>query len=216
MNNKQSTPIIDAGWIFRHHNTGESQNTRLCVMLHGWTGDETSMDIFLRAFPAGYLVISPRGPIAADEGGYGWVSYRPGTIAPFPHYQAAAHNLSLLLERWIGQQNLPDNKISVVGFSQGAAMALSYAVTFPERVDRVACISGFLPQIDLPAAQTISLSGVKVFITHGTKDTIIPIERAHEAAAWLEAARADISSCQADVGHRLSANCFRKLKEFLR
>lgn len=173
------------------------------------------MDVFLRAVPGNYRIISPRGPVQSPEHGYGWVSFRPGLYAPLTDYQDTAHKLSAAIESWIIQHQLPGETLTLIGFSQGAGMALSYALTFPERVDRVACLSGFLPQSGLPSPGSISLAGLKVFVSHGTQDKIVPVEHARQAAAWLQKAGANVTYCETDVGHRLSAYCHRGLKEFL-
>jgi phospholipase/carboxylesterase len=211
----QTTPIYDSGWIYRLHPPRQEGATRLCLMLHGWTGDEYSMDVFLRAIPGSYRVISPRGPVPSAQQGYGWVTFRPGLHAPYPDYQDTARKLSTALEDWIRRHQLPDERLTLIGFSQGAGMALSFALTFPNRVERVACLSGFLPQNGLPPPESISLTGLKVFISHGALDKIVPLENARLAAAWLKAAGAEVITCQTDVGHRLSASCHRGLKEFL-
>lgn len=184
-------------------------------MLHGWTGDEYSMDVFLRAIPANFRVLSPRGPVQAPEHGYGWVSFRPGVAAPLPDYQLTAAKLNSALDRWISQHTLPNTRLTLIGFSQGAAMALTFALTYPERVERVACLSGFLPQTDLPGPGEFSLDGLRVFISHGAQDKIIPVENARKTASWFKAAGARVTTCESEVGHRLSASCHRGLKEFL-
>lgn len=184
-------------------------------MLHGLTGDEYSMDVFLRAIPDSYWVLSPRGPFPAPDHGYAWVAHHPGLTAPFSVFQNTAAALNSALDHWISQLQLPETRLTLLGFSQGAAMALAFALTFPERVERVACLSGFIPQSSLPGADETSLADLRVFISHGTRDKIIPIEHARNAAQWLERAGAAVTTCESDVGHRLGAPCYRGLKEFL-
>jgi len=170
-----SSPILDLGWIYRVQRQNEPAKTRTCVLIHGWTGDEFSMDVFLRAIPPDYAVLSPRGPIHAAEGGYGWVSHRPGNLAPYQDFQKTAQDLLAHLDRWIIQNHLPGGKLTLIGFSQGAAMALSLGIAFPGRVARIACLSGFLPKPSLPDLSLTPLQDMKVFIAHGTRDAIIPI-----------------------------------------
>lgn len=208
-------PIIDSGWVYRLHPPKDPNPSRLCVFMHGWTGDEFSMDIFLRAVPPDYSVVSPRAPFTSEEGGYGWVTFRPGTLAPITDFQITARNLLTKLDRWIEQHQLPDNPLTLVGFSQGAAMALATALAYPDRIEQVACLSGFLPKNGLPTPSPEIANGMKVFISHGTQDPIIPVERAREAADWLQAAGAQVTRCESNVGHRLDAACFRLLRDFL-
>ncbi len=216
MSENDNIAIQESGWIYRVLRPNEPAKTRTCILIHGWTGDEFSMDVFLRAIPPDYAILSPRGPISSSEGGYGWVRHRPGNLAPYQDFKQTAQDLLKRLDRWILQNRLPDSKLSLVGFSQGAAMALSLGIAFPERIARIACLSGFLPKPSLPDMRLTLMPGVKVFIAHGTRDAIIPIERAHEASAWLEQAGVSVTKCESNVGHRLSANCFHALQDFLK
>lgn len=174
------------------------------------------MDVFMRAIPSDYAVLSPRGPVPTDEGGYGWVSYRPGNMAPFPEFEKPAKDLFVHLDRWISQNDLPTGKVTLLGFSQGAAMALSFGLVFPDKVEQIACLSGFLPLPPLPDPANHPMQGMNIFISHGAQDKMIPIVRARETAAWLKQTGANVITCEANVGHRLSANCFHALQDFLK
>jgi phospholipase/carboxylesterase len=208
--------IQDSGWVYRIPRSSDEINTRTCILIHGWTGDEHSMDIFLRAVPSDYAALSPRGPVNAAEGGYGWVDFRPGNLATFQNFEKTARELRMHIDRWIPQNYLPGGKLTIIGFSQGAAMALSFGLAFPERVERIGCLSGFLPVGTLPDPVSLPLLGINIFIAHGSKDDMIPISRAREAANWLRQAGAGVTSCESNVGHRLGANCFQALKSFLK
>jgi len=215
---KENDPnlIQDSGWFYRIPRQTEQASTKICILIHGWTGDEYSMDIFLRAVPAEFAVLSPRGPVTTVEGGFGWVAHRPGNLALYQDFKKTAQELRSRLDHWITQNYMPGGKLTLVGFSQGAAMALSFGLAYPERVDRIACLSGFLPQGILPDETSLPLLGVNIFIAHGIQDKTILIHRAHEAADWLQRAGANITICESKVGHRLGANCFQALKNFLK
>jgi predicted esterase len=59
------------------------------------------------------------------------------------------------------------------------------------------------------------LEGKPYFVTHGTKDEMVSIDRARESIAILEQAGAQIIYCEDDVAHKISVNCLRALKQFL-
>jgi predicted esterase len=54
------------------------------------------------------------------------------------------------------------------------------------------------------------------FVAHGTKDELIPLERAVQAVEQLNAAGAQVTFCEAEVGHKLSADCLRGLETFFK
>jgi predicted esterase len=58
------------------------------------------------------------------------------------------------------------------------------------------------------------LDGKPFFVTHGTRDEMVPIERARSSIEILEQAGANVTYCEDDVAHKVSVNCLRALKDF--
>ncbi len=104
----------------------------------------------------------------------------------------------------------------MVGFSQGAALAYSFALERLGSVQAIAGLSGFVPEGVEAAAAGKPLEGLPVFAAHGSKDKIVPVERARQGNIVLQNAGALISYCEDDVGHKLSAGCYRGMQEFFR
>ncbi len=181
---------------------------RIVLLLHGWTGDETSMWVFTRALSSQWL-LAPRGPITATPQGFGWVEHKHP--AHFQDFSTAAQTLLRQLDRWQHLLNLPDLPLDVVGFSQGAALAISLTLSAPQRFQRLACIAGFLPF----QAPIVPLKGLNCLIAHGSQDSIVPIEQAQIAFKHLSACQAQVQFCEAEVGHKMSASCFQSLEGFL-
>ena len=102
----------------------------------------------------------------------------------------------------------------LLGFSQGAALAYSMAILSPERINSLAGLSGFLPDGTTTRLSAGRLNGLPVFIAHGTGDDLVPVDRARAAVAQIEQAGAQVTYCEDDVGHKLSAKCFHGLEAF--
>lgn len=102
----------------------------------------------------------------------------------------------------------------LMGFSQGAAMTYTVALLYPERVRRLAVLSGFIPEGGEDLVTPQRFSGKAVFITHGRKDEMIPVQRAREAVARLKGCGAQGVYCESDVGHKVSKECIKKLELF--
>lgn len=81
------------------------------------------------------------------------------------------------------QQGMPAERIVLVGFSQGACLALEFAVRNARRLGGVAGLSGALIG---PAGTTwnypAGLAGTPVFLGCSDVDTHIPLARVHESA----------------------------------
>ncbi len=184
------------------------------LLLHGWTGDENSMWIFSENLPANHLLIAPRAPHPLPQGGYSWFGTMSGDRPTVDDFIPAAAALIELLDSWSVSSGLDLSSVDLVGFSQGAAMSYIVSFLYPDRVKRVAGLSGFLPDGAGSYAGQRPLKAKPVFVTHGTRDKIIPVARARQSVQILEQAGANVTYCEHDVGHKLNADCFRALKEF--
>lgn len=204
------------GWPVWQRRPGLEGWHPLLMMLHGWSGDETSMSIFSSRIPEDYFIISPRGIFPAPFGGYSWTRNGQGSeTVSMEDFSESIDRLNQL----ISPDKFPGvdmNNINLMGFSQGAALAFSLAISIPERINRVAGLSGFLPY-DLGKFRTEKpLENKRVFLAHGLKDELIPVENARLAVSTLESLGARVIYCEDDIGHKISPDCFRGLGQYFR
>lgn len=91
-----------------------------------------------------------------------------------------------------------DGEVVLIGFSQGAVLALHTALKDPGRVKAVAALSGYLTP-DHYAAQHLA-----VFQSHGTHDDIIPIGAARDSHDTLVALGCAVEWHEYPLGHHLN------------
>jgi phospholipase/carboxylesterase len=188
---------------------------KLLILLHGWTGDENSMWIFISRIPEDYLVIAPRGLWRTPLGGYGWRKNGSADHSRALDFQPAIDVLSELISS-LEYPGIEDQKFSLMGFSEGAALSFTMALKYPERFEKLAGLSGFLPS-DLAAGVNAGLlNGKKIFVAHGRKDELVSVDKARSVVRVLKHAGAEVVYCEEDVGHKLSAGCFRGLGDYFR
>ncbi len=209
--------LIQNGWTFRFRQAEETPS-RVLLLLHGWTGDEDSMWTFTRNLSPRYTIISPRGPYSAPKGkgGYSWRKIKPGTWgAPtLEELRAAADALVSLVDKWLASVKITSTTFDIVGFSQGGALANTIAALHPDRVDKIAVLSGFVPPGVDELLKPHLLDKVSFFWAHGTQDDLILFERARQSIAILQQAGAQVTLCQAEIGHKVSKDCRRALEAF--
>jgi predicted esterase len=175
---------------------GTGRPARLLLLIHGWTGDENSMWVFVRNFPASYRIVAPRAPFAAQAGGYSW---RP---PPF------AQGRPPLLD------DLSSSAISVTALAEAYIADNVLALMHPERVGRVGVLAGFMPDGAERLVEKRPLAGKMFFVAHGTLDEMVRVETAYQTVRLLEQAGANVTFCEDQVGHKVSAGCQRALVAF--
>jgi len=201
-------------WVMRFHRPEGVGPFAVLLLLHGWTGDENSMWVFAPRLLKNSLMVAPRGLFATkDIGGYSW---HPEIARPWPWINDFMPAVERLFEA-ISSNNFPKGDFSefhIVGFSQGAALAYAMAILYPERIASLAGLSGFLPDGASAWMGNDRLKGLPIFVAHGTEDEMVPIERARMSVDLLEKSGAAVTYCEDNVGHKLSAKCFRGLEAF--
>ncbi|HEY9153202.1 MAG TPA: alpha/beta fold hydrolase, partial [Anaerolineales bacterium] len=210
--------IAFQNWTLRVRAAME-QPARLLLLLHGWTGDENSMWIFMRNFPLNYWIVAPRAPHAGEPGGYSWRAPRvpqtgTGGAPRLEDFRPSAEALIALVDDYAAQNRMEANQFDVIGFSQGAALTNALTLLYPERIRRAGVLAGFLPTGSESLVEKRPLNGKPFFVAHGTLDEMVRIEYARQSVKMLERAGASVTYCEDEVGHKLSANCLRALEEF--
>ncbi len=189
---------------------------RLLLLIHGLTGDENSMWVFAHELPPQYWIIAPRAPHTAAQGGYSWrlPQYENLNELGLDLLRSTAETLIRLVDEYSVSVGLDASLFDVMGFSQGAAMSNALALLHPQRIRKVGILAGFVPSgLDGLVSQR-ALDGKLFFVAHGTKDTMVSVDRARASIEILEQAGAKVTYCEDQVGHKVSITCLRALKKF--
>jgi phospholipase/carboxylesterase len=204
-------------WTLRVRPT-KGKAPRLLLLLHGWTGDENSLWVFVRNFSEDYWIVAPRAPYSSGQsaGGYSWRALRSENQGwpSLDDLRPSAKALIPLIDAYSAENNLDSSRFDVMGFSQGAALTNTLALLHPERIRRAGILAGFLPAGAEPFLQGRPLKGKSFFVAHGRSDETVKIEYARQSVKSLEMAGADVIYCEDDVGHKVSAHCLRGLEDF--
>jgi phospholipase/carboxylesterase len=202
-------------WTFRLR-MNQAGPISLLVLLHGWMGDENSMWVLARNLSPEISIMAPRGIFPVPQGGYSWREIKPGTWgnATLEELRPAADALVACVDAWAALQGLDVRQFDLMGFSQGAALTYTMALLYPQRIRRMAALSGFIPIGGQALLTTELLKGKPVFVSHGRQDEVIPVEQSRKAVAQLEQAGAQFTYCESDAGHKVSKECLKEVEMF--
>ncbi len=216
MNDQNIKPekIEIQGWTFRISRPAElPEPTIPLLLLHGHLGNENVMWTLAKPIPQGTLIIAPRAPMKMGVDQYSWHEISPQWPS-LETYQTLGDELLEAVRAWMNREGFTISQFDIMGFSQGGVMAYALAILYSELVRKVAVLASFIPQSWMKEGDRVSLAHQVFFIAHGMKDDIVPIDKARHAAEWLEKKNAQVTFCQADTGHRISADCFNSLEKF--
>ena len=184
---------------------GRNDRHPALLALHGRGSDEGDLLGLAPYLDDRLLWLSARAPLPLDDG-YEW--YRgPSAGAPAAHFDAGLAALERFVDEAPAAYPIDPHRFYLFGFSQGSFMAYALALTRPERVAGVMAHSGGLPVQTIAATRAVDpavLRGKPFLVLHGTEDRTIPVARAREARAYLEAAGAVLQYLEYPIGHHVS------------
>ncbi|MDB5461330.1 MAG: phospholipase/Carboxylesterase [Caulobacteraceae bacterium] len=192
----------------------------LVILLHGYgsNGDDLiGLAPYWRVALPNTLFIAPNAPQACPgaPGGYQWwplTSLAPEARAAGVRQSAAA--LNAFIDDQLKRYGLAQDRLALVGFSQGAMAALHVG---PRRERPLAGIVGYSGMLADPAALMAEVrTKPPVLLVHGEADATIPIVALHEAKAALDALGFGIAThVSAGLGHSIDEAGLRLGAQFL-
>ncbi len=182
----------------------ERRARQLFILLHGVGSQAAGLtslaEMLRRAFPESGIFI-PDGIAPFDEGmGRQWFSVRHVTeVARIERVAAAMPALSTLVRRAQQRFDVLQTDTALVGFSQGAIMALEYCIAHDGGVGRVLSFAGRFASLPERAPELTTLH-----LLHGEADMVIPAQHAYAAFARLTELSGDATLDVGDgVAHEL-------------
>ncbi|MBI2504966.1 MAG: dienelactone hydrolase family protein [Candidatus Latescibacteria bacterium] len=190
----------------------------LLVLLHGYGSDERDLMGLVPYLDPRFEVVSVRGPQALEMGGYAWfaVQFTPfGLVLDHAQAQETRRQLEAWLEALVAAPGVDRGQVFLLGFSQGAGMALGAALHRPELVAGVAFISGLVVPQMIPAGDLEKLRALSVLMVHGRHDPLIPIQQGRASRALLEQLPLCLRYREYEMGHEINAECLEEVRGWL-
>jgi phospholipase/carboxylesterase len=160
------------------------------ILVHGRSGDAAGMLGLAEAVaPPGTLCLAPQAA------GHSWYPHRftEPVARNEPHLGSALSVLSDLVDR-VGDAGVSPERIALLGFSQGACLALEFARRRMIRLGAVIGLSGGLigDAVAPPPAGEKPFGGMPVLLECSERDPHIPLGRVRETEAVLRALGAEV------------------------
>ena len=200
------------------HPERAAERPPLVVLLHGLGADEADLFGLAPALDRRFLVVSARAPRESEPMGFGWYDVDWFRVPPRPDVQQAVESRDLLV-RFLGEAaeayGADPARLWLLGFSQGASMAVGVALAHPGLVRGVVAHSGRLLHRFLPPAPPPGLAGFPVLWQHGRGDAVVPVTSGHEARELLPPLGVRLDYREYDIGHEIGDRSLRDLAGWL-
>lgn len=177
----------------------------ILFMLHGWGMDKNEMVQFFKLFQDSdnYLLVAIEAPYWRENvQGYSWFTMKNRVKEAFvgaaaddirkhqliPAMEAEFHRIDKLIQTLCSQYNVTE--YSLLGYSQGAMMALHYGLLTAYTPQKIISIAGYGIYEILDKAD---IAGKNIVLITGGKDKIVKPIYQKELYCYLKQKKADIS-----------------------
>lgn len=192
----------------------------LLLLLHGYGSNEDDLFSFATELPEEYYIISARAPYDLQYGSYAWYAINfDADQNKFSDHEQAKVSRDLIagfIDELIDNYPIDAQKVTLIGFSQGAILSYAVALSYPEKVQKVVAMSGYL-NLEIVADDYLknSFNNLKIFASHGTGDQVIPVEWARKTPVIVEKLGINTTYKEYPIGHGVAPQNFYDFKNWL-
>ncbi len=183
------------------------------IAIHGWTGDVSSMEPVAKSLrlPDTKWVF-PQAPYKSDKSGYTWFDGNDETGWKYKDSFITIHSLIQDLV----DQGFKHDEIFLLGFSQGACLAMEWMIRQPFSIGGVIPIAGFIKYKDrFKIDATLESKGTQVLLIHGDKDEIIHPEESEKALKLFQSLGYNVNLHILSAGHKIPLNANNLIQQFI-
>ncbi len=192
----------------------------LLLLLHGYGSNEEDLFSFATELPDEYYVISARAPHDMMYGSYAWYAINfdadENKFSDIGQAQQSRDSIANFIDELIATYPIDSENVTLIGFSQGSILSYAVGLSYPEKVQRVVALSGYLnTEIALEGFVENDFSNLKIFASHGTVDQVIPVEWARKSIPVIESLGIPVVYKEYPVGHGVAPQNFFDFKNWL-
>ena len=193
----------------------------LLLLLHGYGSNEEDLFSFARELPDTYFVVSARAPYDMQYGSYAWYAIDfdadENKFSNIEQAKISRDAVAEFIDELKNTYPIDAENVTLIGFSQGTILSYAIALSYPEKVQKVVAMSGYLNQ-EMCTDDYLknNLSQLKIFSSHGTVDQVVPVEWGRKAKPFLDnLGVATVYKEYANIGHGVCPQNFHDFKEWL-
>ncbi|MFY9241455.1 MAG: alpha/beta hydrolase-fold protein [Polaribacter sp.] len=196
----------------------ESKNPPLLILLHGYGSNEQDLFSFAEELPKEMLIVSAQAPYEIVYGGYAWYAINfddaNGKFSDLKQAKESIDKIAIFIDEIKAKYNTAADKTFLLGFSQGAILSYSLSFMYPNKVNYVIALSGYINDKMIPK-QISNKIKTAYYCSHGTVDQVLPIAWARKSKPFLDNLGVQNVYSEYNVGHGVAPQNFYSFKSWI-
>ena len=194
------------------------ENPPLLLLLHGYGSNKEDLYSFADELQDELLIISAEAPHEMGFGGYAWYAINfdamNGKFSDLDQAKKSIDIIANFIDEIKDKYQTNPEKTFVLGFSQGAILSYSLSFFYPNKVQHIIALSGYINQELLPKDISKAIK-TDYYCSHGTLDQVLPINWARKSSPFLTNFGLKNVYFEYPVGHGVSPQNFYSLKSWI-
>ena len=185
--------------------------------LHGFGSNEQDLFSFSPYLNEDVTIISLRAPISLYPNSFAWYNiYYSGSVKSYDKEAAKLIKDKLIneMDYFINKYDCDLNRITLIGFSQGAIISYKLALLYPSKFEGIFIHSARLP-VEYSVKEPSLYKNLNILIIHGSEDSGLSTKWAYQGKALFEKLGANTDYYEAKIGHEMNEITYSKIKQWL-
>lgn len=191
----------------------------LLLQLHGVGSNERDLFSFAELLDPRFLVLSLRAPLVRGPDSFAWfnVEFLPAGFKIDPEQlRASRDKIVQFIGEAVQAYDADPERVYLLGFSQGAIMSLTTALSSPASIAGIVPLSGRIPPEAQPwIAPKEQLAGLPILLIHGTQDAVISVSHARQAHEILQKLPVTLTYQEFEMAHEVTPRVLRVVLAWL-
>lgn len=152
---------------------------------HGKGSNERDMFGLVAPLAEDFIIIGVRGNLPLGAG-YQYYDLKSLGNPIREMFDQAVKDIESFIHYATEKYPINPDKRYLLGFSQGAILSVTLALTMGEQLKGIIALNGYIPDFVKTEYSLRSIKDVSVFASHGEYDSVFPVRIGHETAAYLK------------------------------
>jgi phospholipase/carboxylesterase len=183
--------------------------------LHGKGSNERNMFGLVAPLSNDFIIVGIRGNLTL---GAGYQYYELKSLGnPIRElFDQAVKQLEDFIEYATGKYPIDAGRRYLLGFSQGAILSMTLALTMGDRLKGIVALNGYVPEFVKTEYELRDVGKVGVWVSHGLYDTVFPVRIGEETAAYFGPLTSQLTFKTYPTDHGVSEDNQRDIIEWLK
>ena len=204
-------------YIVREPKKG-TKNAPLLILLHGYGSNEQDLFSFAEELPEDLLIVSAQAPYTMGNGAYAWYAINfdnvNGKFSDLKQAKESIDKIAIFIDEIKEKYQTNTDKTFLLGFSQGAILSYSLSFFYPNKVQNVIALSGYINTEVLPENISKEIK-TNYYCSHGSVDQVLPVDWARKSKPFLDNLGLQNTYSEYPVGHGVAPQNFYSFKSWI-